>query len=178
MADPTNARLRDFDAPVILPRFDIAELTYPAEPTGGGPSEPVTTVTCATPTTTTVSVPVTASTGVTPPVVKLGLPTKATRKTAALRRAGLAFAVTSDKPTADVEVRLVQLLSGGRKRPLGVKLMIQPGRRDVKVVVAPTAFALAKLRAPARSRSLRATALVTALDGSVGQATVDFTVSG
>ncbi|HEY2669041.1 MAG TPA: hypothetical protein VGJ07_01550 [Rugosimonospora sp.] len=26
LTDPTNARLRDFDIPVIMPRFDLAEL--------------------------------------------------------------------------------------------------------------------------------------------------------
>ena len=177
ITDPTNARLRDFDIPVIMPRIVFQELTYPAPPDEPHTEQPpVTTETCVTP-----EAPVTppaASVGLTPPVVKLGLPAKGQRRTANLRRTGLAFNVASDKPISDAEVRLVQQLSGGRKRPLGVKLMIEPGKRTVKVVVEPSAFAKRKLALPAKSRSVRAVAIVTALDGSVGQISADFTLSG
>jgi hypothetical protein len=170
MTDPTNARLRDFDIPVIMPRFDFIELPALAE-------EPVTTVTCASqPATTGAGTPLVTSTGVKPPVVKLGLPKASQRRGAVLGKTGLAFAVTSDKSVSDVEVRLVQLLANGKKRPLGAKLVIQPGHRTFTVTVLPTPYARAKLRTSGKTM-VRAVAIVTALDGSVGQASADFTLA-
>lgn len=180
MADPTGARHRDFDIPVILPRFAFKELPVTAET----PAAP-TTATCApgttTTTTTTVQVPgptvLVASTGVAAPVVKLGLPAQSRRRSATLRSAGLAFTVESSKPIADVEVRLVQLLDKGHKRPLGAVLKVPDGGTKAGLTVLPTPFARGKLALPSRKRSVRAIAVVTARDGSVGQASADFTLS-
>ncbi|MDO9408941.1 hypothetical protein [Patulibacter sp.] len=182
MADPTGARLRDFDIPVILPRIAFQELQYAAEPATGDPATPapgpVTTVTCAAPTPTAAAGPPPASVGVPSPKVLIGLPGASRRTTSRLRRSGLPFAVSSDKAISDVEVRLLQRLAKGRLRPLGVTLAIDPGRRTVRMTVLPTPFAKGKLALPARSRAVRAVVTVTARDGSVGRTQVDFTLKG
>jgi hypothetical protein len=174
MPDPTGARLRDFDIPVILPRIAFLELEHPAEP--GAEPLPVTTTTCATP-----AVPAAApsgSAGIPSPKVAVGLPAATRRRTATFRRSGLPFAVVSDKAIADVEVRLLQRLGKGRLRPLGVTLAIDPRERKARLTVLPTPFARTKLGLPARSRAVRAVVTVTARDGSVGTATADFTLRG
>jgi hypothetical protein len=164
MPDPTNARLRDFDIPVVMPRFDFITL----------PAAPATTASCATPPATALTLA--ASAGVPAPVVKLGLPASGKRKSAYLREHGLPFSVAADKPIADVEVRLVELLDGGRLRPLGVKVVLEPVKGAVHAVVLPTPFAAKTLTARGR-RSVRAIAIVTAWDGSAGQTHADFTLS-
>jgi hypothetical protein len=184
MPDPTGARHRDFDIPVILPRIPFQELVYAGEPADGGTpaaggttTPPVTTTTCAAPAAVVVpSVP--ASAGIPGPKVKLGLPGAKTRRTAILRRSGLPFAVTSDKAISDVEVRLLQRLAKGRLRPLGVTLAIDPGKRTVRMTVLPTPFAKGKLALRSKSRAVRAVVTVTARDGSVGTTQADFTLIG
>ncbi len=180
MADPTGARLRDFDIPVILPRIPFLELEYAAEPGPGGPAPaaPVTTVTCAAPTPAAAAGPPPASVGIPSPKVLLGLPATGRRTTSRLRKDGLPFAVSSDKAIADVEVRLLQRLAKGRLRPLGVTLAIDPAKRSTRLTVLPTPFAKGKLAVTARSRAVRAVVTVTARDGSVGRAQADFTLRG
>ncbi|WP_026911603.1 hypothetical protein [Patulibacter minatonensis] len=182
MADPTGARLRDFDIPVILPRIAFLELEYPAEeaPAGDGTPTtpaPVTTTTCAAPAVAPPTAPP-ASAGIAAPKVALGLPGASRRRTAILRRSGLPFAVSSDKAIADVEIRLLQRLAKGRLRPLGVTLAIDPGKGTVRMTVLPTPFAKGKLAAPAKSRAVRAVVTVTARDGSVGSTQADFVLRG
>lgn len=191
MTDPTGARLRDFDIPVIMPRIAFKELPVPDAGDPGGPgdpgdpgdppvSTPVTTVTCAQTAAAAAAAPaaapLVASAGVKPPVIKLGLPKASQRRGSVFAKTGLAFAVASDKAVSDVEVRLVQLLGNGKKRPLGAKLLIQPGHRTFTVVVQPTPYARAKLRLAGKT-TVRAVAVVTALDGSMAQASADFTIS-
>lgn len=180
MADPTGARLRDFDIPVILPRVAFLELEYAAEPTAENPAPgPVTTTTCVAPPVPAGTVPATpASVGVPAPKIGLGLPGSSRRRTSILRSSGLPFAISSDKAISDVEVRLLQRLPKGRLRPLGVTLAIDPGKRTVRMTVLPTPFAKRKLALPARSRSVRAVVTVTARDGSVGRAQADFVLRG
>lgn len=180
MADPTGARLRDFDIPVIMPRIPFQELEYPAEPGPDGPAAPgpVTTVTCAAPTPAVAAGPPPASVGVPSPKVLVGLPGASRRTTSRLRKDGLPFAVSSDKAISDVEVRLLQRLAKGRLRPLGVTLAIDPGKGAVRMTVLPTPFAKGKLALPAKSRAVRAVVTVTARDGSVGRSQVDFTLKG
>ncbi len=163
MADPTNARLRDFDIPVVMPRFDFIKL--PAA---------VTTATCGA---AVAPAAPTASAGVRAPVVKLGLPASAKRRSKVLRESGLPFSVSSDKSIADVEFRLIELLDKGRVRPLGVKVVLEPVPGAVRAVVLPTPFASRKLAVGTRPRAVRVIAIVTARDGSVGQARADFTLS-
>lgn len=178
MPDPTGARLRDFDIPVILPRIAFQTLEYPADPAQpDAPAAPVTTTTCAAPNAPAAPV-VPASAGVAPPKVGLGLPGAKSRRTTILRRSGLPFAITSDKAIADVEVRLLQRLPKGRLRPLGISLALDPPKRTVRMTVLATPFAKGKLALRARSRSVRAVVTVTARDGSVGTAQADFTLTG
>jgi hypothetical protein len=177
MADPTNARLRDFDIPVIMPRFAFQEL--PTAIADDADHAPVTTATCASAgTTTVVQTQLVASKGVPAPVVRLGLPAKGHRRTSTFMRTGLAFSVASDKKISDVEVRLIQLLPHGRKRPLGVELVLAPGKSAVEAVVRPLPYAKGKLAQLSAHRSVRAIAIVTAHDGSVGQAHADLTLTG
>lgn len=177
MTDPTNARLRDFDIPVVMPRFDFLELPPPVVD-----HTPVTTLTCAQPaaaTVTTVTLTqLVTSKGVPPPVVKLGLPTRTLHRTTVFLRSGLTFSIASDKTISDVEVRLLQVLPHGVKRPLGVQLVFAPGKRAAEAIVSPTDFAKVKLALPSNHRRVRAIAIVTAQDGSVGQSHADFTLMG
>jgi hypothetical protein len=184
MTDPTNARLRDFDIPVIMPRFAFLELPPAPVADHGADQTPVTTLTCAQPAAapaagaTTVTTQIVTSKGVPPPVVKLGLPAKSHRRTSVFLRTGLAFAVSSDKKISDFEVRVVELLPHGRKRPLGVELVLAPGKGSAEVVVSPLPYAKSKLAGSSAHRLVRAIAIVTAQDGSVGEAHADLTLTG
>ena len=84
---------------------------------------------------TTVVTQVVASKGVPAPVVLIGLPAKSRRQTSTFLRSGLPFSVSSDKKISDVEIRLIQLLPKGRKRPLGVELVLAPGKLALTATV-------------------------------------------
>ena len=143
MADPTTARQRAINSFFDSPRFVIKELPAipdeavllpappPAAPAAAAPAGPTLTV---------------------------SLEPAAKRTLKGFLGDGLLVKVAANRPLADLEVRLFEVLSTGKLRPLGSAFKIEPAPAGASLRVVPTRFARTRLRTKgARSVQLQVT---------------------
>ena len=90
-----------------------------------------------------------------PPTLTVALEPAAKRTLKAFLADGLLVKVAADRPLADVELRLFEVLAGGRLRPLGSAFKAEPTPKGANLRVEPTRFARTPSapRAPAASSS-------------------------
>ena len=127
MADPTNARQRAINSFFDSPRFTIKEL--PAIP-----DEPLPLPTAP---------PTAAPLG---PKLTVSLEPAAKRTLKGFLGDGLLVKVAANRPLTDLEVRLFEVLSTGKLRPLGAAFKVEPNPAGANLRVEPTRFARTRLR--------------------------------
>ena len=142
VADPTNARQRTLNSFFDSPRFPIKELPFVAdEPVPHGAPPP------AAP-----APPAPAG-----PVLTVALEPAAKRTLRAFLDTGLAVKVSANRPLVDLELRLFEVLGGGKLRPLGAAFKVDPDPGGANLRIEPTRFARTRLRTKgARSVQLQA----------------------
>jgi hypothetical protein len=142
MADPTNARQRAINSFFDSPRFAIKEL--PAIPDEALP----------------LPAPPTVPAAIAPlaPKLTVSLEPAAKRTLKGFLGDGLLVKVAANRPLADLEVRLFEVLSTGKLRPLGSAFKVEPAPAGASLRVVPTRFARTRLRTKgARSVQLQVT---------------------
>jgi hypothetical protein len=176
MADPTNARQRTLNAFYEAPRFTVKAL--PVVPDPGEPEPeptatpvPVAATPVGTPGPTAPAVP--AATPA-PPVLVLALQSAAKRTLKGFLADGLLVKVTADRPLADVEARLFEVLEAGKLRPLGSAFRVEPGPEGAALRIEATRFARSRLARGRGRRSVQLRVSGVGRDGLAGTARSSF----
>ena len=155
MADPTNARQRAINSFFDSPRFTIKEL--PAIP-----DEPLP-----------LPAPPPAAAAPAAPTLTVSLEPAAKRTLKGFLGDGLLVKVAANRPLTDLEVRLFEVFSTGKLRPLGAAFKVEPNPAGASLRVEPTRFARTRLRTKG-ARSVQLQVKGTDRAGIAGTATSSF----
>ncbi len=154
MADPTNARQRAINSFFDSPRFTIKELPAIPDEVLPLPAPPAVAAPLA-------------------PKLTVSLEPAAKRTLKGFLGDGLLVKVAANRPLTDLEVRLFEVLSTGKLRPLGAAFKLEPNPAGANVRVEPTRFARTRLRAKG-ARSVQLQVKGTDRAGVTGTATSSF----